>query len=169
MTKNNINSKMLTMVNKGVIMISKSTEEYLKTIYVLYRQNNIVRVTDIASKMNCSKPSVTKQLNILKDKKLIEYESYGHIKLTESGISYAKKILADYDILYILLNNIIGINEEDAKKEAAKIKGVISDESLNKISNYIYEVLDLKNMNCNFNIRNESCRACLNKKGSKIA
>ena len=31
---------MLTMVNKGVIMISKSTEEYLKTIYILIKQIN---------------------------------------------------------------------------------------------------------------------------------
>ena len=58
---------MLTMVNKGVIMISKSTEEYLKTMYVLLKQKGNIRVTDIAKKMNCSKPSVTKQLNLFKN------------------------------------------------------------------------------------------------------
>ena len=50
-------------------MISKSTEEYLKTMYVLLKQKGNIRVTDIAKKMNCSKPSVTKQLNILKENK----------------------------------------------------------------------------------------------------
>ena len=35
--------KMLTVVNKGVIMISKSTEEYLKTIYVLIKQKEMVK------------------------------------------------------------------------------------------------------------------------------
>ena len=38
---------MLTVVNKGVIMISKSTEEYLKTMYVLLKQKGNIRVTDM--------------------------------------------------------------------------------------------------------------------------
>ena len=39
-------------------MISKSLEEYLKTMYILKKQNGNIRVTDVAQKMNCSKPSV---------------------------------------------------------------------------------------------------------------
>ena len=149
-------------------MISASTEEYLKTIYILMKKNNLIRVTDIAEIMNCSKPSVTKQLNILKSNGLIIYETYHHIELTEAGIDYAKKILANNDILYILLHDVIGCDEEISKEDASKIKGIISDEVLNKISSYIYEVLDLKRLNCNFNIRNESCRACISKKGKII-
>ena len=48
-------------------MISKSQEEYLKTIYVIKKQAGTVRVTDIAAKMNCTKPSVNKALHSLKD------------------------------------------------------------------------------------------------------
>ena len=151
---------MLTVVNKGEIMISKSTEEYLKNMYVLMKQKGEIRVTDIANKMNCSKPSVTKQLNILKENKYIEYETYGQIKLTEEGIKVATRALADYDILYILLHDVIGISEEEAESEAAKIRNVISDKSLNKISEYINEEFGLGNLDCNFDIRNESCRMC---------
>ena len=141
-------------------MISKSTEEYLKTIYILIKQNSSVRVTDIAKKMNCSKPSVTKQLNILKNSNLIEYESYGNIKLTSKGETLARKVLADYDIVYILLHDIVGIDEESSKIEASKIKSVIDEKTLSKIANYIYEELELNKLNCNFNIRNEECRKC---------
>ena len=52
-------------------MISKSLQEYIKTMYVLKKQNGNIRVTDIADKMNCSKPSVNKALNNLKDTGLI--------------------------------------------------------------------------------------------------
>jgi DtxR family Mn-dependent transcriptional regulator len=151
---------MLTVVNKGVNMISKSTEEYLKTIYVLMKQNDIVRVTDIASKMNCSKPSVTKQLSILKENGLINYESYGKIELTKKGIDVATHALADYDILYILLHDVIGIDEELSKSEAAKIKSVIDEDALNKISDYINIKFGLDKLKCNFNIRKEECRMC---------
>ena len=101
---------MLTIVNKGGIMISKSTEEYLKTIYVLGKQCNEIRVTDIASKMNCSKPSVTKQLNILKENGFIIYEAYKDIKLTSKGEKLAKKVLEEYDILYLFFCDVIGLD-----------------------------------------------------------
>ncbi len=141
-------------------MISKSTEEYLKTMYVLMKQKGVIRVTDIANKMNCSKPSVTKQLNILKDNKYIEYETYGEIKLTKEGTKLATRALADYDILYILLHDVIGIDENDAEGEAIKIKNVISEKSLHKISEYINEEFGLGDLDCNFDIMNESCRMC---------
>ena len=147
-------------------MISKSTEEYLKTMYVLMKQKGIIRVTDIANKMNCSKPSVTKQLNILKDKKYIEYESYGEIKLTSLGEELASHVLADYDILYILLHDVIGLNESISESDAIKIKSVISNETLNGISNYINEEFGLNNLTCNYDIRNESCRMCTFKRES---
>ena len=50
-------------------MITKASEEYLKTMYVLKKQNGNIRVTDIANKMNCTKPSVNKALNNLKEEK----------------------------------------------------------------------------------------------------
>ena len=36
-------------------MISKSLEEYVKTMYILQQKNGNIRVTDVAEKMNCSK------------------------------------------------------------------------------------------------------------------
>ena len=64
-------------------MISKALEEYLKTMYVLQKQKGNIRVTDIAEKMNCSKPSVNKAIRNLKTENLVNYESYGTIELTE--------------------------------------------------------------------------------------
>ena len=72
-------------------MISKSQEEYLKNIYILKRQNGNIRVTDIANKMNCTKPSVNKAINNLKENGLINYESYGTIELTENRRKFSKK------------------------------------------------------------------------------
>ena len=150
-------------------MISSVAKEYLKTIYILKKQNGNVRVTDIANKMKCSKPNVTKQLNILASSDYIDYKSYGNIELTNTGINEAKKILAANDIVYILLNDVIGVPSDIASVDATNIKGVISDKTLNVISNYIYEKLELNKLNCNFNIENEECRRCIsNKKGKEV-
>ena len=72
-------------------MISKSQEEYLKTMYILKKQSDNIRVTDIANKMNCTKPSVNKAIYNLKDNGLLNYESYGTIELTEKRRKPCKK------------------------------------------------------------------------------
>ena len=64
-------------------MVSKALEEYLKTMYVLSKQNEKIRVTDVAKKMNCTKAGVNKAEKVLKEEGLINYEAYGAIKLTD--------------------------------------------------------------------------------------
>ena len=141
-------------------MISKSSEEYLKTMYILKQQNGNVRVTDIAQKMNCTKPSVYKAIYNLKDEGLLNYESYGTIELTDSGENLAKKILEAYDIVYVFLKDVLNLEEDDAKKEAERIKLAITDKTINKLAKYVHKVLGLSNLDCDYDINKEKCRCC---------
>lgn len=141
-------------------MISKSLEEYLKTIYILKKQNESVRVTDIANKMNCTKPSVNKAIKNLKDNEMVNYETYGTIELTKKGEDLAKKILEAYDIVYLFLKDVLEIDDEKAKQEAENIKSTISDNTTNKLAKYIHKVLGLTNLDCDYDINNEKCRSC---------
>ena len=148
-------------------MISKAQEEYLKTMYVLKKQNGNIRVTDIANKMNCTKASVNKAINNLKDEKLIDYELYGKIELTSKGEELAKKILEAYDIVYLFLKDVLNIENEEAKNEAEKIKSVIDDNTINKLAKYVHQVLGLSNLNCNYDVNQEKCRQCIKRKDNK--
>lgn len=145
-------------------MISKSLEEYLKTIYILKKHNGQPRVTDIAVKMNCSKPSVNKSLKILKDEGLINYESYGQIELTDSGIKLSKKILEAYDIVNVFLTEILEVESDKANQEAQKIKMAMSDETLNKLAKYLHKELGLYSLDCGYDINNEHCIECIRRK-----
>ena len=150
-------------------MVSKALEQYIKTIYVLKKQNGNIRVTDIANKMNCTKPSVNKALHILKNNGLINYETYGTIKLTVEGEKLAKKVLEAYDIVYLFLKEVLNMENEKAHNEAEKIKSTIDDETLNKLAKYVHEVLGLSNLNCDYDINNERCIECVRRKSiSKI-
>lgn len=148
-------------------MISKALEEYVKTMYVLKQQKGEIRVTDIAEKMCCSKASVTKALNNLKDKELIEYEAYGEIKLTEETEGIAQKSLEAYDIVYLFFNEILEINNEDAKEEAEKIKSIISDETLNRLARYTHKQLGLSSLECNYDLNESKCRECIKRNNKK--
>ncbi len=151
-------------------MISKSLEEYLKTMYVLKKQNGNIRVTDIAEKMNCTKPSVNKALNNLKTANLVNYETYGTIELTEEGENLAKKIIETYDIVNVFLKDVLNLDSEKAEKEAENLKSVMSDYTINKLARYVHKVLELNDLECNYDINKEKCRCCeritLRKKGN---
>ena len=141
-------------------MISKSLEEYLKTMYVLKKQNGNIRVTDIAKKMNCTKPSVNKAIYNLKDNGLVNYESYGTIELTQEGENLAKKVLEAYDIVYLFLKEVLNLKAEEAEKEAEKIKSAITDKTINELAKYVHKVLGLNNLDCDYDVNKERCRRC---------
>lgn len=159
---------MLTKINKEeMYMISKSLEEYLKTMYVLKKQTGRVRITDIAEKMNCTKASVNKAVHNLKDNGLLTYETYGTIKLTESGEDLAKKILEAYDIVFLFLKDVLNLKEEQAKSEAEKMKSIMTDETINKLAKYVHKVLELNDLDCDYDINKEKCRSCVRRTNSK--
>lgn len=150
-------------------MISKALEEYLKTMYILKKQNGNVRVTDIANKMNCTKPSVNKAIYNLKDNGFLNYESYGTIELTKNGEDLAKKIIETYDIVYLFLKDVLNIDEKEASEEAEKIKIVITDNIVNKLAKYVHKALDLNDLDCNYDVSKEKCRSCTRRLGKKEA
>lgn len=143
-------------------MISKSTIEYLKTIYLLSQTNDRIRVTDIAKEINCSKPSVTKQMNILKEKGLIEYTPYSSIQLTSKGVSLAKKTIGEGDLYYLFFKDILKLPKEKSLEESKNLKGILSDESINALAKYVNKTLGFAN-DCNFNIMNDKCLKCIEK------
>ena len=149
-------------------MISKSLEQYLKTMYILKKQNGNIRVTDVAKKMNCTKPSVNKAIHNLKDNNLINYETYGTIELTDEGENLAKKILEAYDIVYIFLKEVLGLDSEKAEVEAEKIKLAITDETINKLAKYVHKTLGLNSLDCGYDINKEKCRCCVRRTNKNI-
>lgn len=148
-------------------MISKALEEYLKTMYVLQKQNGNIRVTDVANKMNCTKPSVNKAINHLKENGLLNYESYGKIELTKQGEELAKKILEAHDIVYLFLKDVLNLSSEEAENEAGKIKSVITDQTINQLAKYVHKVLGLSNLDCNYDVNQEKCRCCVRRTAGK--
>ena len=150
-------------------MISKALEEYLKTMYVIQIQNKEIRVTDIANQMNISKASVNKAINNLKENGLVYYETYGKIELTEKGADLAKKILEAYDISYVFFKDVLGLDDEASKREAEKLKLTMEDNTINNLAKYVHKVLNLSDLNCDYDISKERCRMCQRRtKKSKV-
>lgn len=141
--------------------LSNSLEEYLKTIYVLQTTEKQVRVTDIAKKLEISKPSVNRALNSLKELALVEYEAYGDIKLTAAGINKAKEIIKRYSALKLFLTEVLEIDKDTAEEEAKAMKYAISENTVQKLENYIAKILDLGDLDCGYDANSEKCQKCV--------
>ncbi len=154
---------MLAKTNKKgkTMKLTSSQEEYLKTIYLLEKNTLKVRVTDIAMKLKITKPSVNKAINLLKDIGLINYKAYGDILLTEEGEKKGIEIMKKQDILKMFLMEVLGVEEPQAEAEAISMKHAISQETTKKLNQYITQLMNLGDLDCNYDENNEKCRSCI--------
>ena len=116
--------------------LQESAEMYLETIYMLSKSKGNVRSIDVAEYMNYSKPSVCRAVGLLKNGGYLLMAKDGSLTLTDEGIKVANKIFERHTILSELLKKI-GVDDETAAKEACKIEHVISDDTLNKIKEFL--------------------------------
>ena len=67
-------------------MITRSEENYLKTIFSVFMQTqNNVSTNEIANLLDTSPASVTEMIKKLQDKNLVIYEKYNGVRLSNEG------------------------------------------------------------------------------------
>lgn len=132
------------------ITLSESMEDYLEAILNLIKKNGSARVTDIANSLGIAASSVNQGLKKLNDQGLIEQQKYGPIKLTKSGVQTAEKINCKHQILYLFLHKTLGVEAETADQDACSIEHALSQESFEKMVDYLVKNNYLENQNCAF-------------------
>ncbi|MBQ7317573.1 MAG: metal-dependent transcriptional regulator [Phascolarctobacterium sp.] len=111
----------------------ESGENYLETILVLTQRNGSVRSIDVANEMNFTKPSVSRAMSILKREEYIHMEADGRLVLTEKGMQKATSVLERHLILTRYINEVLGVSQEIAEKDACRIEHIISPETFEGI------------------------------------
>lgn len=67
----------------------------------------------------------------------------------------------------MFLRDVLGIESNEAEREAEKIKLSINDNTINKLAKYVHKVLDLNDLNCDYDINKEKCRSCARRTNRK--
>ena len=116
--------------------LTASTEDYLETIFLIGQDLPVIRVKDISSRMGVSMPSVNSAVKNLASKKLVTFEKYGYIQLTESGKKLGKKIFEKHTLLKSFFTDILGVEPETAENDACKIEHHISNSTINKLREF---------------------------------
>ena len=88
-------------------MLSQAVEDYLKTIYKL-QGAGAASTTDIARARDVSAASVTNMVKRLAQMKMVEYQSYKGVRLTEAGERIALEIIRHHRLLETYLKEMLG-------------------------------------------------------------
>jgi DtxR family Mn-dependent transcriptional regulator len=116
--------------------MTQSLEDYLEMVSFLSDEGE-VRVTDIATRLGVSKPSVLTALRTLEEQGLLEHERYRGVTLTREGVRQAADIRERHSTLTLFLKNVIGVSAETAEKDACKMEHLLSNETLKKIKSLV--------------------------------
>ena len=116
--------------------IQESAEDYLETILVLRNTKGRVRSIDIVNEMGYSKPSISIAMRKLRESGHVNMDDEGYITLTESGMEIATAIYERHKLLTHWLIKL-GVDEITAREDACRIEHAISDESFEKIKEYV--------------------------------
>ena len=116
--------------------LSSGLEDYIEAIYIADINKTQLKGAELARNLNISRASVSEALAKLVLKGLIQYESYGAIKLTKKGKSEAVKVYHKHNILKEFFTDILLLEPNEAEELGCKIEHIISWNVMEKIRQF---------------------------------
>lgn len=110
-------------------MTQRSTQDYLKAIYGLSRNRDLVSTTEISRKLDVAPGSVTEMLKKLSDDNYVNYSPYHGSSLTEKGLQEAQKVARKHRLLEKFLSDVLHIGKDKVHIEACQLEHALSDEA----------------------------------------
>ena len=127
------------------IPISPSLEDYLEVILDLKEQNESIRVTDLAERMNVAKSSVNQAVAKLVELELLDHEKYGPLELTELGTKKAQKVRERHRMLTRFFVEVLKVDPEIAEKDACSIEHYISPVTMERLIEFSAKIIGNSN------------------------
>lgn len=114
-------------------MMTWTEENYLKALHRLSLSNEPITVKRIAGLLDIKMPSVNSMAKNLAKKKLIRYEKYKAIELTEKGKKQALLILRKHRLTELFLKNVMGLGWEEVHDIAEQVEHIQSERFFSRI------------------------------------
>jgi DtxR family transcriptional regulator, Mn-dependent transcriptional regulator len=125
-------------------VLSASQEDYLEAILQLERASRVARVSEIALRLNVSRPSVTGALKNLVGLGLVSHARYGHATLTEEGTKIAREVERRHMAIRDFLTYVLGIEEQKAETTACRLEHVLEPDVLEHFVSYAESLAGLQ-------------------------
>jgi DtxR family transcriptional regulator, Mn-dependent transcriptional regulator len=112
-------------------MKSQSMQDYLKAIYQIQenQNGNPVSTSSLAEWLGVTSASVTGMVKRFSssDPKLVEYEPYAGVTLTDAGQRIALEVIRHHRLIESYLSRMLGYSWDEVHEEAERLEHVISE------------------------------------------
>lgn len=124
-------------------MLSYTEENYLKTLLKLTIEKGEAGTNELAALLGVKPATATDMLKKLREKKLIEYEKYGKINLTEEGRSLAVAVVRRHRLWETFLYEKLEFTWDEIHELAEQLEHIQSEKLVEKLDKYLnYPVFD---------------------------
>ena len=106
--------------------LGQSTEDYLKTIYLLQQRTGGASTNAIAEALSVKPASVTGMVKKLVEMKLAEHAPYQGVALTPAGEKAALEVIRHHRLIELFLIETLGYSWDEVHAEADRLEHVIS-------------------------------------------
>ena len=107
---------------------SLTEENYLKALFVLSNETDEVTVNELSKRLGIKMPTVTSMMKKLAEKKLVNYQSYKPLRLTEKGKKEAGIIIRKHRLTEMFLVEVMGFGWEEVHEIAEQVEHVQSSD-----------------------------------------
>lgn len=114
--------------------LSRSVEDYLKTIYRLSEGGGTAATNDIAQKLDLSPASVTGMVKKLAESGHLEHVPYHGVRLTGPGRLAALAVMRRHRVLETYLITKLGYDWSSVHEEAERLEHAVSDELIDRMA-----------------------------------
>jgi DtxR family transcriptional regulator, Mn-dependent transcriptional regulator len=115
---------------------------YLMAVRDQLKESGYARVTDIATRLDISRSSVSVALASLRNKGYLTEDDNHFFKLTESGENLAREIYGNHLLLETFFQSILQVSEDTALIDACKIEHLLSTETSRKMLCFVRYLID---------------------------
>jgi len=114
--------------------LSRSVEDYLKTIYRLSEHGGTAATSDIAQKLDLSPASVTGMVKKLAESGHLEHVPYHGVRLTGPGRLAALGVMRRHRLLETYLITKLAYDWSNVHQEAERLEHAVSDELIDRMA-----------------------------------
>ena len=118
-------------------MYSYTEENYLKALFNLSAEKGEVTVNELSKELGIKMPTVNSMMKKLADKKLVQYESYKPLRLTEKGKKEAGLIIRKHRLTEMFLVQQMGLGWEEVHEIAEQLEHLQSPAFFEKMDSLL--------------------------------
>lgn len=117
-------------------MLSFTEENYLKAVLKVSLQSE-AGTNKVAHILNVKPATATDMLKKLKEKKLVDFERYGKISLTQTGRSKAVEIIRKHRLWETFLSTKLGFSWDEVHEVAEQLEHIQSSKLIDRLDEFL--------------------------------